>query len=164
MTKKIMIACLMILLTGCSAIRLPSLTTPKKPETVYNWKETTSTKPKAVICNGKVVVVEDKEQTLTVGLEQSTPKLTFSQKIGKWISGLSLVGILLLLGGLILAPSATLGFLWSTLMKWKKAMKETVVAIKEVRAIDKNIELKNALNEKQSIETKKLVDDIKRII
>lgn len=149
---------------GCSAIRLPSLTTPKKPETVYNWNETLKTTPKAVITNGKIVVVEETEKTLTVGLEQASQKLTFAQRIGSWISGLGILGIILLIAGLVLAPGATMGFLVKTLFKWKKAFKETVVAIKEAKTVDENATLKNALLDKQSLGTKKLVDDIKRSI
>ena len=158
------ISILLFFITGCSAIALPKLTTPKKPETVYNWNERISTKPKAVVCNGKVVVVEETEKTLQVGLEQTPQKFTFSQRIGNWISSLSIIGILLLIAGLVLAPGATLGFLVKTLFKWKKAFKETVIAIKEAKAVDENIVLKNALADKQSLETKKLVDNIKRSI
>ena len=83
---------MLLFLMGCSAIPLPRLTTPKRPQTVYNWKETTSTKPKAVIYNGKVVVVKETEKTLQVGLERTPQRLSFSQKIGNWISRLSFIG------------------------------------------------------------------------
>ena len=164
MKKIIAFTIIIFFLMGCSAIRLPSLVTPKKPETVYNWNEKTTSKPKAVVCNGKVVVVEETEKTLQVGLEQTTQKLTFAQRIGNWISGLGILGIILLIIGLVLAPGATMGFLVKTLFKWKKAFKETVVAIKEAKTVDENATLKNALADKQSLETKKLVDDIKRSI
>ena len=158
------ISILLLFITGCSAIALPKLTTPKKPETIYNWNETSRTTPKAVITNGKVVVVEETERILSIGLEQTPRKLSFAQKIGNWISSLSIIGVILLIAGLILAPGATLGFLVKTLFKWKKAFRETVIAIKEAKAIDEDPDLKNALKDKQSLETKKLVDDIKRSI
>jgi len=149
---------------GCSAIRLPSLATPKKPETVYNWNETSKITPRAVVTNGKIVVVEESEKTLAVGLDQTPQKLTFSQKVGNWISGLGILGIMLMVVCLVLAPGSTMAFLVKTLFKWKKAFKETVIAIKWAKAVDENAALKNALSDKQSLETKKLVDDIKRSI
>ncbi len=151
-----------LLLTGCAGVRLPRLATPKKPETVYSWSERTRTTPKAVVVGNKVVVVEESEKTLHVGLEQTPRKLTFGQRIGNWISGLGILGILLLIAGFILAPAATMGFLVKFLFKWKRALRETVLAVKEAKAIDKNAELKNLLAAKQSNSTKKIVDDIKR--
>ena len=164
MKKYIVLFIMLVSFCGCSALKLPTLVTPKKPETVYNWEEKITNKPKAVICDGKVVVVEETEKTLTVGLEQTTPKLSFAQKLGNWISGLSIIGILALIAGLILAPGATLAWLVKLLFKWKKAFKETVVAIKESKAVDNNPELKNTLASKQSLSTKKIVDNIKREI
>ena len=151
-------------LCGCSMLKLPGLPTPKKPQTVYNWHEISNIKPRAVVAGKKVVIVEDTSRELIVGYHKVEMKKTFSQKIGSWISGLGFLGIILLIAGLVLAPSATIGFLFSTLGKWKKAMKQTVSAIKESRAVDADVSLKTSLSGKQSKETKKIVDGIKREI
>ena len=164
MRKRIVWLALGILcLAGCSALSLPSLVTPKKPETVYNWQETTSEKPQAVVCgDGKVVVVTQKERSLTVGLEQTTPKLTFAQKVGNMIGGMGMIGVILLILGLVLAPGATIGFLRNTVAKWKKALKETVAGINDAKAVETHPELKNSLSARQDLTTKKLIDKIKR--
>lgn len=159
-----LIITVLIFMAGCAPISFPKLPTPKKPETVYNWNEKTTTKPKAVVYGDKIVVVEETERTLQVGLETTPQKLSFSQRIGGWISGLSFIAFLGLIVCLVLAPGATLAWLVKLLFKWKKAFKETVVAIKEAKAVDKDPELKNILNAKQSIETKKIVDEIRRAI
>jgi len=95
-----------------------------------------------------------------VGLETTPRKLTLGEKIGNWFSGLSVVAIIALVVGLVLCPGATLAWLVKLLFKWKTAMKQTVAAIKESKAVE-NLELHNALKDKQSIETKKIVGHIK---
>ena len=164
MNKIIVLTLMLGFLLGCAPITFPKLSTPKKPETVYNWQEKTSTRPKAVVCGDKIVVVEDTDRTLQVGLETTPQKLSFIQKIGNWLSGLSFIAFLALIACLVLAPGATLAWVVKIAFKWKKAFRETVVAIKEAKAVEKNPELKNTLNAKQSVETKKIVDEIRREI
>jgi len=162
MIRKICMLLVIVLVSGCSPIRLPGLPTPKKPEKAYSWKETVRTKPRAVMIDAnRAVVVEETEQTLTVELEQTSRKTSFGQRVGGWISGMGILGILLLIAGLFLAPAATMGFLVKQTFKFKNAFRETVLAVKEAKATD-NMNLKNSLSAKQSNTTKKLVADIKR--
>lgn len=155
---------LSLLLSGCAGIRFPKLPTPKKPETAYNWNERSKITPRAVVAGNRVVVLEESEKTLQVGLEQTPQKLSFAQRLGGWISGLGILGIILLIAGFILAPAATAGFLVKLLFKWKKAFRETVLAVRESKAIEKDADLRNSLASKQSLSTKKMVDGIKREI
>ena len=160
MKKIIMISAVVLVLSGCAGIPFPKITTPKKPETVYNWREEVTTKPRAIIADNKAYVVEETKKTLQVGLENTPRKLTLGEKIGNWFSGLSLLAIIALVVGLVLCPGATLAWLVKLLFKWKRAMRETVAAIKEAKATE-NTELHNALKDKQSVETKKIVGQIK---
>lgn len=57
-----------------------------------------------------------------------------------------------------------MGFLVKTLFKWKSALRETVIAIKEAKTLEKDKELKNSLANKQSLTTKKVIDNIKRSV
>jgi len=161
MRKTITIAVICILLSGCGGFTLPRLTTPRKPETVYNWSERVNIKPKAVITNGKTVIVEETEKELIVNYQRAERKVTFIERLGGWISNLSLIGFILLIVGFILAPSTTIGFLFNTLSKWRRAMKETVSAIKESQVVNENEKVENCLRAKQSKETKKIVGNIK---
>lgn len=161
MKKILLIFIVCLLLTGCASIPFPKITTPKKPETVYNWQEEITTKPKAIIVNGRTYVLEETKKTLQVGLETTPKKLTLGQKIGNWFSGLSMLAIIALIIGLIFFPGATLAWLVKLLFRWKRAMKQTVSAIKESRAIEKNGTLHNALSSKQCADTKKIVGQIK---
>ena len=94
------------------------------------------------------------------GSEKSIPKKTLMQKVGDWISGLGFLAFILLGVGLFLAPTVTIGILFSILKRTRRAFIETVKAIKDVKA-DQQIELHNALNKNQSNETKQLVGEIK---
>lgn len=160
MKKIIIILWVSLLLSGCAGIPFPKITTPKKPETVYNWREEVTRKPRAIITDDKTYVVEEVKKTLQVGLETTPRKLSLGEKIGNWFSGLSVLAIIALVVGLVLCPGATLAWLVKLLFKWKRAMRETVAAIKEAKAVE-NIELHNALKDKQSVETKKIVGQIK---
>ena len=160
--RKILIPIILcLLLSGCGGFRLPNLVTPKQPRTLYNYRETLSTTPKAVVFNGKVVVVEDTKKEVIVNYEKQEKQLTFIGRIGSWISGLGLIGFILLIIGLALAPGATIGFLFSLLGKWKRALRETVSAIKESKIVDSNREVENSLRAKQSKETRKIVGNIR---
>lgn len=152
---------IMIFLTGCAGIRLPSLPTPKRPDTLYNYSETQTSKPTAVVTNGKVIVVTETEKTVRIGLKIAPKKVTFAERIGGWISGLGLIAVIALIVGLVLAPGATIAFLFKVVRKWKRAMRETVVAIKESKAVTNGNGLDKSLSSRQSEETKKIVGNIK---
>jgi hypothetical protein len=162
MKKTVLLLALVPLLSGCALLKLPGMPTPKGPQTVYNWQETVTKKARPVKIDDKIFIVQDEVKELIVGYEKVTPKKTFIEKIGSWISGLGMIGFVLLVIGLVLAPTATIGFLFATLRKWKNAMRETVSGIKESRLIDKDNGLKASLTDKQSTKTKLLVDSIKR--
>ena len=61
MKKRIFyILLLSTLLSGCAGIPFPKISTPKKPETLYNWTETENKIPKLLVGkNGKTYVAEE---------------------------------------------------------------------------------------------------------
>lgn len=148
-----------LMLSGC--LRLPRLVTPRRPETIYSWREKLVTKPKAVVAGDKIVVIQEEQKTLTVGYEKTTPKETFMQRVGNWISGLGMIAFIAIVAGLILCPGATLSFLMKKAFAYKRALKETVQAVKESRAVNTGQDLHDALAQRQSNATKKIVGNIK---
>jgi hypothetical protein len=139
---------------GC--FKFPSLIKPARPQTHYNWKETKRVKPKFVVTKGdKVFVVEDREETITAELIKTEPKLTFMQRVGRWIGGLTFFAIVL---GLV-CPGA-LGVLGKLLYnRWRnmrKALSETVRGIQNANLSDKS-----TLDASQSDETKEMIAKIK---
>jgi len=150
-----------LLISGCGGFSLPIMPTPKQPQTVYNWEEIQTSSPQAICVGDEVYVVNSTEKTIKVNYEKQEKQLTFMGRLGAWIGGLGLIGVILLIVGLVLAPGATIGFLFSTLAKWKSAMKQTVSALKTANVVNENKELKEALKSSQSVQTKKIVGDIK---
>jgi hypothetical protein len=140
--------------------RFPSLTAPEKPQTVYNWNEEVITEPKVIKAGDGTVVAQRTEKRLSVGLDSTPKKVGLVERIGNFIGGLSFWIFALIVLGLVLAPGATIGFLFKKYAQYKNAMKQTVAAIKEARAIDSQA-LHDALKARQTVETKKIVGNLK---
>ena len=140
--------------------RFPSLTAPEQPQTVYNWNEEVVTEPKVLKAGDGTVVAQRTEKRLSVGLDTTPKKVGFIERIGNFIGGLSFWIFALIVLGLFLAPGATIGFLFKKYAQYKNAMKQTVAAIKEAKAVDSQA-LHDALKSKQSVDTKKIVGKLK---
>ena len=115
-------------------------------------------------------LIEDKKEglkyyKLTKSRDKIIPKLTFAQKIGKWIGGLTTISIILLVIGFVVAPTATMTIFWYIASIGKKlarrAFTETAMAIKISGANSENKKLKVELKSNQSETTKKMVGDLK---
>ena len=157
--KIVLVAVVTALIFASGCITLPRIASPSRPNTVYNWNEEVVTTPKAVIADGKVVVIEEQRKTLNASVV--IPKLTFMQRLGNWISGLGIFGIIILIVCLVLFPGATLAFLVKQVFKWKSALIETAGAIKDAKAAEGDNTLEAALKNRQSLETKKLLGKIR---
>jgi len=152
----------LLVLCGCASVvpKFPSLAPPEKPKTVYNWSEEVITEPKVIKAGKGEFIVQRTEKRVTAGLDTTPTKVGLPERIGGFIAGLSFWIFALIVLGLILAPATTIGFLFNKYRQYKNAMKQTVAAIKEARAIDSQ-PLHDALKTRQTIETKKLVGKIK---
>ncbi len=155
------IACV-LLLCGCASVvpKFPSLAPPDKPRTVYNWNEEVITEPKVIKTGEGEFIVQRTEKRLTAGLDTTPKKVTLSERIGGFIAGLSFWILVLIILGIILAPATTIGFLFNKYRQYKNAMKQTVAAIKEARAVESQA-LHDSLKARQTVETKKIVGALK---
>lgn len=149
-------------LCGCASVtpKFPTLQPPDKPRTVYNWNEEVVTEPKVVKTGEGEFIVQRTEKRLSAGLDTTPRKVGFVERIGNFIGGLSFWIFALIVIGLILAPGATIGFLFKKYAQYKNAMKQTVAAIKEARAVDSQA-LHDSLKTKQTVETKRIVGKLK---
>src|SRR3989338_5475071 len=145
-------------LYGCASVvpKFPSLAPPEKPRTVYNWNEEVVTEPKVIKTGDGEFIVQRTEKRLSAGLDTTPRKVGFQERVGGFIAGLSFWIFALVVLGLILAPGATIGFLFKKYAQYKSAMKQTVAAIKEARAVDSQA-LHDSLKARQTAETKKIV-------
>lgn len=148
--------------SGCASIapKFPSLTPPDKPKTVYNWKEEVITEPKVIKAGEGEFVVQRTEKRLSADLDTTPRKVGFMERLGDFVAGLSFWIFVLIILGLVIAPGATIGFLFKKYAQYKNAMKQTVAAIKEARAVDSQV-LHDSLKTRQTVETKKIVGKLK---
>jgi hypothetical protein len=140
--------------------KFPSLASPEKPRTVYNWNEEVISEPKVIKTGEGEFIVQRTEKRLSAGLDTTPKKVGLVERIGNFIGGLSFWIFALIVLTLILAPGATIGFLFKKYAQYKNAMKQTVAAIKEARAVDSQV-LHDSLKARQTVETKKIVGKLK---
>ena len=162
MKRRIVLLLTLFLLSGCASIvpKFPSLSAPDKPRTVYNWNEEVITEPKVIKAGERQFIVQRTEKRISAGLDTTPRKVGLPERIGVFIAGLSFWIFALIVLGLILAPATTIGFLFNKYRQYKNAMKQTVAAIKEARAVDSQA-LHDALKSKQSVDTKRIVGKLK---
>ena len=163
--KNLFVLFLIIFLSGCSFLKFPFFSSPKEPDKHYNWNERIVTKPRCVqIGDACYPVVYETIKELDVRYEQKDKPLTFLQKIGNWISSLTLVSFIVIVIGLAFGTGAPLMWFWNRYVNIRRAFTETVKGIKDSGKVDQDPELHNALASAQSDKTKRIVDDVRRTI
>lgn len=161
MRKRIIVGICLFGLCGCASVpRFPLLAPPEKPRTVYNWNEEVVTEPKVIKTGEGEFIVQRTEKRLSAGLDTTPKKVGLTEQIGNFIAGLSFWIFALIVLGLVLAPGATIGFLFKKYAQYKNAMKQTVAAIKEARAVESEA-LHDSLKARQTVETKRIVGKLK---
>jgi len=115
-------------------------------------------------------MLEDKKEGIkyfkvTKSKDKIIPKLTFAQKIGKWVGGLTTLGIMLAIIGFVVAPTATMTILWAIARAGKaiarRAFTETATQINKTEVLNRDKQLHDALKDKTSPSTKKMVGELK---
>ncbi len=152
-----------VLFAGCGSI-LPSVITPKPPDINYNIRETSSSQPQIIKTpNGDAYIYPAVQKTYEIGLERKDHPVTLWQRFTNWLGSFSILAILGLIAGVVLAPGATGMFLVNKYFAVKKALKQTVAGIEEAKAQEKLSEdVKTALAINMDASSKKIVDDLKR--
>lgn len=140
-------------LSGCALLSpIKALTTdPAKPAT--ETKKTT-----------KDEYLEDRERGLKYRLKETTynhevKKVTFGQRIGAFIAGLSNWAIILIIVGMIFFPGATLMFLAGRIRALGKALFQTVKGIQYAK--HNGGHFMESLNTHQDEETKSEVNKLR---
>lgn len=162
MKKYLILILTVLVLSGCGLINFPQINAPKKPDTTYNYEQTFEKNPTAVAIGDKIVVVEQQKQRVTAGFVSKEKPLSWWQRFCNWLGNLGFIGLAAVVIGLFVAPTGTMAFLYARYAKFKKALKQTVDGIKEARAVESNVVLKESLSSKQDSDTKMLIDDLRR--
>jgi len=151
----------MLFTSGCAGLPLPRLG-GSKPAT-----KTSRSKDEVVhrITGYEEVAGKPKKYTYHYrefhkSSEKVVPKKTLMERVGGWISGLGFLAFILLVAGLFLAPTVTIGIVFNILKRTRRALKATVQAIKDVRA-DEEPKLHAALNKRHTKETTDVIGEIK---
>lgn len=163
MKRQMMIQlCLVIFLGGCSALKFPNINPPNPPQTMYNYEQSFTKNPTAVVVDGKTVVVENQEQNVRINYQKQQEKLSWWKRFTNWLGSLGMIAVVLIIIGIFVAPGATIGFLFNSFRKTKKALRQTVRAIDESKAVNTDNGLKLALLSNQDTDTKRVIDTVKR--
>lgn len=161
--RKIALLLLVLGTAGCGALQFPTINAPKPPEQVYKYSQTIEKQPQVVQTpDGKSYVWESQKQTVDVNYEKKEKPLSWWQRFCNWLGNLGIIGILLLVGALVIAPGGTMMFLWKKYQQFRKAFTQTVKAIDDAKAVETNPALKQSLSARQDNSVKALVDDIQQ--
>ena len=90
-----------LLLTGCASLNpFAGITSPpSEPRKIANYSQNEKQIPLkvGVTADGKEVIAYATERSYIAGSSETPEKLGFLQRIGRWIGGLSLLGVLFII-------------------------------------------------------------------
>ena len=160
MKKFIIFAICLALLSGCSWLS-PFAGNTKSAQRDYSKMTSDESYQAPAFVNGRTVVLNNRIKKTEVNRTNKEIPLNVWQKFCRWLGNLSVLIVLVVVGGLFAGTTAPLMFLWSRYQTFRKALTQTVSAIEKSKAVDKDPELKNALSSGHDASTKTLISSIK---
>ena len=153
-------------LVGCATSPFARLShPPSQPKKVASWSQTEDIKPIYIGKDqaGKDVIVSEVHRTYAAGSEEITPPLSFMQRIGRWIGGLTFGAIIFIVIALVFFGGAPI--LWAVKKYYtvKNSLKKVVAGVDELADKDKEAQeqLKDNLSMKMDESEKKLITKLK---
>mgnify|MGYP003395600884 CR=1 FL=1 len=134
-------------------LKFPQLNAPPPPETTYQYDEEFRRDLKSG---------ENMERIVHAGYSLKEKQLSFMKRFGNWVANIGIIGFAWLIAGLIFFPAATMTWLFTRYSKFKKALQQTVNGIETSRSVENHPALKTGLSIAQDIDTKRIVDDMRR--
>ncbi len=163
------ILCLVISMTlvGCATFNPFSgiANPPSEPRKIANYAQSEKLTPLkvGVTADGKDVIAYATERTYTAGASETTEKLGFMQRLGRWIGGLGLMAVIFIVIALAFFGGAPI--LWGVKKYYavKNSLKKVVAGVDELADKDKEAQeqLRNSLSMKMDTSEKKLITKIK---
>ena len=160
--RYIQMICLAVLLSGCGLLTLPTIISPKPPDTRYQYHELLENNPTAVTVGDKVVVVQNQRREVSANYVNQEKPLNWWQRLCNKLANLSILTVLIAVG--LLATGTTAPFIWlfQRYLAVKKTAKQIIKSVDEAKVLETNNELKTRLSSNLDTDAKRLVDDLKR--
>lgn len=161
MKKGLLLLVMAVALGGCSWLH-PFSGNVKAAVTDYSKSNSEIKLQEVGEINGKAVILNSSKKTSDVNRKVEEKQLNGWQKFTRWLGNLSILTVLVCVGGLLAGTTAPVMFLYKAYLRFKKGFVQTVHAIDEAKAVENNPVLKAALSSKQDSDVKALVDDIQQ--
>lgn len=162
--KALAVLFLAFTLSGCATSNPFSgiMNPPKEPKKIATYAQTEKQVPLkiGVTPDGKDVIAYATERTYTAGSTETPEKLSFLQRLGRWIGGLSLIAGIFVFVSLLVFGGTPIVFLFQKYRAMKAALKNTIAAIDSMPP-DAYEKLKPVLKEEQNAEDKTLIKKLK---
>lgn len=165
------ILCLAILsaslvLAGCASSPFRFLQgAPSEPRKIANYVQTEKQVPLkvGVTADGKDVIAYATERTYTAGSNETVEQLSFMQRVGRWIGGLTGGAIIFIIVSLVFFGGAPIIWAMKKYYTVKNSLKKVVEGVDELAEKDKEAQdqLKTSLSMKMDTNEKKLIQKIK---
>lgn len=135
---------------------------PQEPHRIANWLQEEEVIPLkiGVTADGKEVIAYATKRTYSAGSSETPEKLSWLQRLGRWIGGLSLLTVIFIVVSLVFFGGVPIVWAYKKYMAVKKALVNTVAAIEEMPP-DAYEKLEPKLESKQNEPDKELIKKIK---
>lgn len=153
--------CLMAAFSGCAWL---SPFSGDKAATQTNFSKAISDEKvqAPALVNGKVVILNNHKKTFELNRKSEEKTLNVWQKFCRWLGNLSILVVLVVIGGLLAGTSAPIVFLFNAYKRFKKGFVQTVQALDASGEVKPGSNLAVSLSKIQDSDVKALVDDIQQ--
>lgn len=160
MGRVLVILCLF--LSGCGTLSVFPKSAPQEPRKMFNWNQTESIKPLVVgTIDGNPIVAYQQERIFTTEQQETKASLTFMQKVGRFIGGLTVTTIIFIVLALVFFGGTPIVWAVRKYFAVKSALKSTVAAIREIPTDDYE-KIKPVLAQKHDKTDRQVIDSIKK--
>lgn len=159
--KRWYVLVLIFSLAGCSLLS-PFSGSTKSAQTDYSKSYSDESYQAPANVNGRTVILNNHIRKSEVNKTNKTQPLNVWQKFCRWLGNLSIIMVLVIVGGLFAGTSAPLLWFIGRFKVISTALKQVVTGIEKTKAVEANPELKTALSSVMDTKSKMVVDDIRR--
>ncbi len=161
MKKLIIICAIMVVCSGCSFLS-PFSGNSKGKQSEYSKTFSDEKYQTAAVVHGKTVILNNHIRKNELNKKNQDQQLNAWQRFCRWLANLSILTVLVVVGGLFAGTSAPLVFLFNAYKKFKKAFVQTVKGLEQSGEVKPGSNLATTLSKVQDSDVKALVDDVQQ--